>query len=41
MNWQMLLYFLRRVVPAGEFETEELLKLYRFAEEQARKELAA
>lgn len=28
MNWQMLLHFLRRVVPAGEHETEELLKIY-------------
>jgi hypothetical protein len=28
MNWQMLLYFLRKVVPAGEWETEELMKLY-------------
>lgn len=28
MNWQMLLHFLRKVVPAGEHETEELLKLY-------------
>jgi len=28
MNLEMLLYFLRKVVPAGEWETQELMKLY-------------
>lgn len=41
MNWEMLLYFLRRVVAQGEQETNELMKLYRYAEEQARKNKAA
>lgn len=27
MNWLMLLYFLRRVVPAGDKETDELIKI--------------
>ena len=31
------MFFLRRVVPAGEWETEELLKLYEYAKEQAEK----
>lgn len=35
MNWQMLLHFLRRVVPAGEHETEELLKIYAKIQELA------
>ena len=35
MNWQMLLHFLRRVVPAGEHETEELLKIYAKVEQLA------
>jgi hypothetical protein len=37
MNWQMLMFFLRKVVPAGEHETEELLKLYEYARKQAEK----
>jgi hypothetical protein len=41
MNWQMLLYFLRKVVPAGEWETEELMKLYAEAQKQIQRELAA
>lgn len=35
MNWQMLLHFLRRVVPAGEHETEELLRIYAKVEQLA------
>ena len=35
MNWQMLLHFLRKVVPAGEHETDELLKLYATIQEIA------
>ncbi len=27
MNWLMLLYFLRKVVPAGDKETDELIKI--------------
>jgi hypothetical protein len=33
MNWEMLLYFLRKVVPSGEHETEELLKCYNFVQQ--------
>lgn len=41
MNWQMLLYFLRKVVPAGEWETQELMNLYHQAQQEANKEKAA
>ncbi|CAB4182702.1 hypothetical protein UFOVP1083_14 [uncultured Caudovirales phage] len=41
MNWQMLLHFLRRVVPAGEHETEELLQIYAKIQELAHKETKA
>lgn len=37
MNWQTLMFFLRKVVPAGEQETEELIKLYEYAKQQAEK----
>lgn len=37
MNWQMLLYFLSKVVPAGEWETQELIKLYEKAKQEAEK----
>jgi hypothetical protein len=38
MNWQMLMYFLRRVVPSGEVEANELLKLYETAKLYAERE---
>jgi hypothetical protein len=41
MNLEMLLYFLRKVVPAGEWETQELMKLYAQVQEQLGKEKAA
>ena len=41
MNWQMLLHFLRRVVPAGEHETEELLKIYAKVQQLAESKEAA
>lgn len=34
MNWQTLLYFLRRVVPHGPQETEELLKIANWVEQR-------
>jgi hypothetical protein len=44
MNWQMLLYFLRKVVTIGEQETAELMKVYEtvklLAEQQAKEEAA-
>jgi hypothetical protein len=41
MNWQMLLYFLRRVVPHGHQETEELLKIVSWVEQRMEMEKAA
>jgi hypothetical protein len=41
MNLEMLLYFLRKVVPAGEWETQELMKLYAQAQQQLQQEKAA
>lgn len=41
MNWEMLLYFLRRVVAHGEQETNELIQLYRQIEELAKHSRAA
>jgi hypothetical protein len=38
MNWQMLLYFLRKVVTIGEQETTELMKVYEAAKLLADKE---
>ena len=41
MNWQMLLYFLRKVVPMGEWETEELIKLYSQIQKLSQEDIAA
>lgn len=39
MNWQMLLYFLtNKVVPSGNFETDELFKLVEEVQKKIRAE---
>lgn len=41
MNWQMLLYFLRKVVARGDEELGEFMKIYEYAERMAAKEREA
>jgi hypothetical protein len=41
MNWRSLLHFLRRVVPSGHEEAEELLKIYAYVLKMAEEQEAA
>ena len=40
MNWLMVLYFLKKVVPAGDKETDELIKIVEKIEEILFKKIA-
>lgn len=41
MNWQMLQYFLRKVVARGDDELNEFMKIYEYTEKMVAKEQAA